>query len=80
MSRINTVQIESNPDLVRDLHSKAVVSTDAVGLARYKETRKRTIAQLQESKETKQRLAQVEKDMAALKTLVGELSVLRSRG
>jgi len=80
MSLINTVQIESNPDLVRDLHSKAVISTDAIGLGRYKEQRKRTLAQRQESQETKQRLASIEGEMATLKRIVGELSVLKSRG
>jgi histidinol phosphatase-like PHP family hydrolase len=73
----NTVKIE-NTEFVRDMNSKAVINTDANGLARYKEIRKKTIMAKQDNADTKRRLAQVEKDMAALRTLVGEL--LRSSG
>lgn len=77
---LNTVQIDNNPDLVRDMNSKAVVSTDAVGLGRYKEQRRKTLAQKQEHQETKKRLETIETEMASLKRIVSELSVLRSRG
>ena len=77
---LNTIQIENNTDLVRDMHSKAVISTDAVGLGRYTEQRKKTLAQKQEYQETKQRLESIEVEMATLKKIVSELSVLRSRG
>lgn len=76
----NTVQIENNPELVRDMNSKAVVSTDIVGLNRYNEQRRRLLLQKQEFQETKQRLASIETEMANLKRIVSELSVLRSRG
>lgn len=77
---LNTVQIDNNPDLVRDMNSKAVVSTDAVGLGRYKEQRRKNLAQKQEHQETKKRLETIETEMASLKRIVSELSVLRSRG
>jgi len=77
---LNTVQIDNNPDLVRDMNSKAVVSTDTVGLGRYKEQRRKMLAQKQEHQETKQRLETIETEMASLKRIVSELSVLRSRG
>lgn len=80
MSSLNTVQIDNNPDLVRDMNSKAVVSTDVDGLRRYKVTRQRTLAGQKEMQDTKVRLATIEKDMAALKSLVGELTTLRNRG
>lgn len=78
-SSLNTVQIENNPDLVRDMGSKAVVSTDAAGLSRYKEQRRRLVAQKTEFQDTKQRLESIEKEMATLKLIVSELTVLRSR-
>lgn len=79
MSRINTVQIDNNPDLVRDLNSKAVVSVDIGGLNRYKETRKRTLMTKQEMVETKMKLQEIENEVSDLKKIVGELYALRSR-
>ncbi len=80
MSALNTVQIENNADLIRDMHSKAVVSIDASGLGRYKEQRRKAILEKQEYQETKKRLETIEGELAGLKRIVGELSVLRSRG
>lgn len=79
MSTINTVQIDNNPDLVRDLNSKAVVSVDINGLNRYKETRKRTLMTKQEMAETKFKLQQIEKEVGDLKRIVGELYILRNK-
>jgi len=79
MSTLNTVQIENNPDLVRDMDSKAVLSIDAAGLNRYKDQRRRSLRQTKESQETKARLEMMEIEMASLKKIVGELSSLRSR-
>jgi len=76
----NTVPIENNPELVRDMNSKAVISTDVVGLGRYNEQRRKALLQKQEYQETKLRLASIETEMANLKRIVSELSVLRSRG
>jgi hypothetical protein len=75
----NIVQIENNPDLVRDIESKAVLSVDVSGLTRYRETRRRTLMSKQEMAETKSRLEQIEQEMASLKRIVNELSTLRSR-
>ncbi len=80
MTTLNTVQIENSTDLVRDMHSKAVVSIDASGLSRYKEQRRKAISQQQEHQETKKRLETIEGELAGLKRIVSELSVLRSRG
>lgn len=78
---LNTVvQIENNPDLVRDMGSKAIISTDINGLNRYKETRRRALALKQEHQETKTRLETIETEMVNLKRIVSELSTLRSRG
>lgn len=80
MNGLNTVQIDNNPDLVRDLRSKAVVSVDTAGLGRYKEQRRKALMQKQEFQDTKQRLESIEREMVNLKKIIGELSVLRSRG
>lgn len=80
MSTLNTVQIDNNPDLVRDMGSKAVVSTDINGLLRYKEQRRKTVAQRNEILETKRRLETMETEMASLKRIVSELSTLRNKG
>jgi hypothetical protein len=74
----NIVQIENNPDLVRDIESKAVLSVDVSGLSRYKEARRRTLMSKQEMMETKIRLEQIEQEMTSLKRIVNELSVLRN--
>lgn len=80
MAHLNSVvQIENNPDLVRDLTSKAVVSIDAIGLGRYKEQRRKNIAVKQDSIETKKRLETIEGEMAALKQIICELAAMRSK-
>jgi K+/H+ antiporter YhaU regulatory subunit KhtT len=79
MTILNSVQIE-NTDFVRDMKTHAVLNTDVAGLQRYKEQRKRTLSQKQEFQETKQRLESIETEMATLKKIVSELSVLKSRG
>lgn len=75
---LNTVNIQ-NTDLVRDMDTKAVLSTDAAGLQRYKAQRKRALDQKKESIETKKRLEDIEHEMTVLKKIVSELSVLRSK-
>jgi hypothetical protein len=80
MSSLNIVQIENSTDLVRDMNSKAILSTDAVGLGRYRAQRKKALDQKKEHLETKQRLETIEAEMQSLKRIVSELSVLRSKG
>jgi len=76
---LNTVKIE-NTELVRDMNTQAVLNTDVQGLQTYQAQRRRVLAQRKEFQETKQRLESIELEMATLKKIVGELSVLRSRG
>lgn len=79
MSMLNTVKIQ-NTELVRDMDTQAVLSTDVGGLQAYQAQRRRILAQRKEAQDTKQRLESIEREMATLKKIVGELSVLRSRG
>lgn len=74
---METVKIQ-NTEFVRDMATKAVLNTDIDGLRRYKEARKRAIADRQATKDTKNRLETIEREMDALKRIVSELSVLRS--
>lgn len=66
-----------NTEFVRDMGTKAVLNTDVEGLRRYKSSRKRLLAERQDSQETKKRLANIEKEMATLRTIVSELTTLR---
>lgn len=74
----HTVPI-TNSEFVRDMNSKAVVSTDVAGLTRYKESRRKALLSRQDTQETKKRLKEIEDEMVTLKTLVVELSMLRRK-
>ena len=78
MATLNSVKIE-NTELVRDMNSKAVVSTDVSGLSRYREQRKRNANAKRDSLETKQRLQIIEGEMLKLKEIISEIAVMRSK-
>lgn len=79
MSIQQSVKIE-NTEFIRDMSNKAVLNTDAAGLSRYKEARRRALQEKKESQDTKRRLELIEIEMATLKQIIGELTTLRSRG
>jgi len=70
------VQIE-NSKLVRDLHSKAILNTDRVGLEDYMMKRELAKKQLAEKEETKKRLVKLENDMTEIKNLLHEIAQMR---
>jgi glutamine synthetase len=70
------VQIE-NSKLVRDLHSKAILNTDRVGLEDYMMKRELAKKQQVEKEETKQRLVKLENDMTEIKNLLHEIAQMR---
>ena len=70
------VQIE-NSKLVRDLHSKAILNTDRIGLEDYMMKRELAKKQLTEKEETKQRLVKLENDMTEIKNLLHEIAQMR---
>jgi len=78
MGAINTVQIK-NTDLVRDMGTNAVLSTDTDGLRKYKEGRRRTIQAKREAQETKSRLTFLESEIESLKKLIGEITSLKGK-
>jgi hypothetical protein len=73
------VEIKDVDNLVRDTHSKAVLSNDKNGLNEY--LMKREIAKKQnaEKEETKMRLAKLEEDMNDIKVLLMEIAQLRGK-
>jgi glutamine synthetase len=73
---MQTVQIE-NSNLVRDIHSKAVLNTDSRGLEEYLTKKEVAKKQQQDQLETKQKLAELEKDMAEIKSLLRDIAELR---
>lgn len=73
------VQINDKENLVRDIHSKAVLSTDKNGLQEYLMKREIAKKQNEEKEETKMRLIQLEQDMSEIKSLLIEIAELRVR-
>lgn len=63
--------------MVRDIHSKAVLNTDKNGLNEYYAKREIARKQQRDSLETKQRLAQLEQDMSDIKNLLKEIAMAR---
>jgi hypothetical protein len=73
------VQISENKTLVRDTHSKAVLSTDKNGLQEYLMKREIAKKQSEEKEETKMRLMKLEESMNELKSLIVEIAQLRGK-
>lgn len=73
------VQIKDNQTLVRDTHSKAVLSTDKKGLQDYLMKKEIAKKQNEEKEETKMRLAKLEEDMNEIKVLLMEIAQLRGK-
>jgi len=73
----NVVKIVDS-NLVRDIHSKAVLNTDKKGLNEYLMKKEIAKKQKEESEETKQRLQLIEKDMQEVKQLLLDLKSMRT--
>jgi hypothetical protein len=73
------VQIKDNDNLVRDTHSKAVLSTDKNALNEYYMKREIAKKQNEEKEETKMRLMKLEESMDELKSLLLEIAQLRGK-
>ena len=68
----NLVQVENTP-FVRDIHSKAILNTDRVGLQNYYTQRELYRKEQAEKIEASNRLTQLEEDMSEIKTMLREL-------
>lgn len=72
------VQIKDNQSLVRDIHSKAVLSTDKTALNEYLLKREIAKKQNEEKEETKLRLKKLEEDMNDIKSLLIEIAQIKN--
>jgi hypothetical protein len=73
------VQIKDNQSLVRDTHSKAVLSTDKKALNEYLMKKEIAKKQNEEKEETKMRLMKLEEDMNVIKNLLMEIAELKGK-
>jgi hypothetical protein len=71
------VQTEEN-DLLRDVHSKALLNINTVALREYKARKEFLEKVKQDDCDTKTKLAMLEKDMQEIKELLKEIALLRS--
>lgn len=74
---MNYVAIKDKENLIRDIHSKAVLNTDKSGLQEYYAKREMIRQEKKEKEETKERLAKLESDMQDIKNLLIEIAALR---
>jgi hypothetical protein len=73
----NTLVQTEDTNLLRDIHSKALINKNVSGLNEYK-TKKLLLKKIkEEDSETKQRLSKIEQDMSELKELIKEIIQLR---
>jgi hypothetical protein len=68
----NLVQVEDTP-YVRDVHSKAILNTDRVGLQNYYVQRDLYKKEQAEKLQAGNRLTQLEEDMSEIKTMLRHL-------
>jgi len=70
-------KVKDHDNLVRDMHSKAVLNTDRLGLQDYLQKRELAKKEQVEKSETKQRLAKIEEEMSEIKELLREIAAMR---
>lgn len=68
-----------NTEFVRDMQTKAVLNTDQQSLVDFERMRSKILMEKRNAHETKERLAQLEKDMAELKTLLSDIKILKDQ-
>jgi cell shape-determining protein MreC len=68
----NLVQVEDT-SFVRDIHSKAILNTDMVGLQNYYVQRDLYKKEQAEKLQASNRLTQLEEDMSEIKTMLRQL-------
>ena len=68
----NLVQVE-NTSFVRDIHSKAILNTDRVGLHNYHVQKELHKKEQNEKQQSSNRLTKLEEDMSEIKTMLRQL-------
>lgn len=71
------VRIKDHPNLVRDIHSKAILNTDRNALEEYQTKVEYARKQQADKKETQVRLEKLEKNMEEIRSLLGEIASMR---
>jgi hypothetical protein len=66
-------KVKEHENLIRDMHSKAILNTDKEGLQNYLRMRDVAKKQQEEQIETKNRLTIIEQDMSEIKNLLHTL-------
>jgi hypothetical protein len=66
-------KVKEHENLIRDMHSKAILNTDKEGLQNYLRMRDVAKKQQEEQIETKNRLTVIEQDMSEIKNLLHTL-------
>lgn len=69
----NLVQVE-NTSFVRDIHSKAILNTDRVGLHNYHVQKELYKKEQNEKQQASSRLTKLEEDMSEIKMLLRQLA------
>lgn len=76
---LNTVKVDVDSTLVRDMKTSAVLSTDVSGLRKYKDNRRRALNARQEHQDTKVRLSNLETEMQNLRKIISDLSTIKGK-
>ena len=71
------VRIKDHPNLVRDIHSKALLNTDRNALEEYQARVEYARQQQAEKKETQMRLQKLEQNMDEIRSLLAEIASMR---
>ena len=71
------VRIKDHPNLVRDIHSKALLNTDRNALEEYKARVEYARQQQAEKKETQMRLQKLEQNMDEIRSLLADIASMR---
>jgi hypothetical protein len=71
------VRIKDHPNLVRDIHSKALLNTDKNGLEEYQARVEYARQQQAEKKETQMRLQKLEQNMDEIRSLLADIASMR---
>jgi hypothetical protein len=72
------IKVQGHSNLVRDTHSKAILNTDVAGLQRYLAEREYAEKQLREKEELRDKVNNLEKDMSEIKSMLYELTRMRT--
>jgi cell shape-determining protein MreC len=70
---MQTLKVEGHENLVRDTYSKAILNTDRKALEDYRRQRELIRKEIEEKKEMKNRVENLENNMQEIKSLLLEL-------